>query len=180
MSIKLIFNGPNIVQQMRELQLPVARAASAAMKEAAEIAKNEGRQNIASAGFGPKWQSALRANTYPPGDKPSMRAAALIFHKIRYAHIFETGGPISGKPLMWLPIAANLPFGVRSPRKFRGKLVSVNRPGKRPLLFDAQRRVPLFVGVPRVKIPKKFGVVAVVQRVAQRLIGLFVKNFNQD
>jgi hypothetical protein len=38
---------------------------------------------------------ALRVNIYPPqGD--SMRPAAFIYHKIRYAGVFEEGAVISG------------------------------------------------------------------------------------
>ena len=44
---------------------------------------------------------------------------------------------IAGRPLLWLPIEANLPAGVHSPKQYGRKLVSVNIAGKPPLLFDA-------------------------------------------
>ena len=40
-----------------------------------------GRASIAAAGFSCKWQHALRSKLHPPG-RDSMRAAALIYHKV--------------------------------------------------------------------------------------------------
>jgi hypothetical protein len=48
-----------------EGERPIAKAATAAVREAAELAKTAGRANIAAAGFGRKWQNALRAKIYP-------------------------------------------------------------------------------------------------------------------
>src|SRR5436305_14376041 len=68
----------------KEIQRPIAKAATAAIREAGEIAKRDGRASIAACGFSRKWQNALRVNIYPPqGD--SMRPAAFIYHKIRHA-----------------------------------------------------------------------------------------------
>src|SRR5947207_10708332 len=81
---------------VKEMQRPIAKAATAAIREAGEIAKRDGRASIAAAGFSRKWQNALRVNIYPPrGD--SMRPAAFIFDKIRYAGVFEEGAVISGQ-----------------------------------------------------------------------------------
>jgi len=43
----------------------MARAATAAMKETAEIAKSKGRASIDAGRLSKKWQNALRANVYP-------------------------------------------------------------------------------------------------------------------
>src|SRR5437868_12920194 len=87
----------------KELQRPIAKAATAAIREAGDIAKRDGRASIAASGFSRKWQNALRVNIYPPqGD--SMRPAAFIYHKIRYAAVFEDGAVIGGQPLLWLPL----------------------------------------------------------------------------
>src|SRR5262245_61158321 len=88
----------------REVQRPIAKAATAAVREAGEIAKQNGRGSIAAAGFSRKWQNALRVNIYPAqGD--SLRPAAFIYHKIRYAAVFEEGAIIGGQPLLWLPLS---------------------------------------------------------------------------
>lgn len=125
---------------LTEGEKPIARAATAAVREAAELAKAGGRANIAAAGFSRKWQNALRAKVYPPG-RDSMRAAALIYHKVPYAQVFEEGAVIHGKPLLWLPLP-NAPFGADGrripPAKFQQQvgmpLYTIRRPGKPPML----------------------------------------------
>jgi hypothetical protein len=96
-------------QTIANVKKPIARAATAAMKETADLAKQRGRASIQSAGFSTRWSNALRAKVYPDG-RDSMGPAAVITHNIPYANIFEEGGTISGNPLLWLPIEANLPL----------------------------------------------------------------------
>jgi hypothetical protein len=127
---------------VKEMQRPIAKAATAAIREAGEIAKRDGRASIAAAGFSRKWQNALRVNFYPPQGN-SMRPAAFIFHKIRYAGVFEEGAVIYGQPLLWLPLP-NVPLRRGRPMtpsqyaRSIGPLVSVQRPGG-PLLFPKPR-----------------------------------------
>ncbi|WP_409188453.1 DUF6441 family protein [Bradyrhizobium sp. RDM4] len=167
----------------------MATAGTLAITEVANQAKAAGRANIAAAGFGPKWQNALRAEIYPKRGV-SLNAAAVIFHKIPYSEIFEEGGTIAGHPLLWLPIEANLPArsGLRSwtPRAYAaqvGPLVSVNVPGRRPMLFAATRGgprrrrgggrrdvpKPLFVGIDAVTMTKRFNITQIVRDAAARL-----------
>jgi hypothetical protein len=129
-----------IGQVIAESERPMARAATAAIREAGEIAKRDGRASIAAGGFGPKWQNALRANVYPVG-RESIRAAAVIYHKVPYAIAFQEGAIIQGKPLLWLPLPT-VPMG-RGGRpipasKFRQQigmpLYTIRRPGKPPML----------------------------------------------
>jgi hypothetical protein len=123
----------------KELQRPIAKAATAAVREAGEIAKRNGHASIAAAGFSRKWQNALRVNVYPPlGD--SMRPAAFLFHKIRYAGVFEEGAVIGGQPLLWLPLPTvplrrGRPMTPSQYGRSVGPLVSVEQPGRPPLLF---------------------------------------------
>lgn len=199
---------------INDIQRPIAEAATAAVRDAAEQGKTEGRANIAAAGFSKKWQSALRADLYPKG-RVSMRPAALLRHKIPYATVFEDGATITGKPLLWLPLPT-VPVGVTA-KNYRKKvgepLFTIRRPGKPPLLaarvrltdkraakglsLSALRRganikigkdgkvrrglgtlraVPLFVGVPAVKIGKKFNLRAIFARAAAQLGNFYVKN----
>jgi hypothetical protein len=158
----------------------IAHAATGAIKEAADLAKSAARANIAGAGFSGRWQNALRANTYPKTGE-SVDAAAFIYHKIDYAGIFEHGGAISGKPLLWLPIGKNLPGGNRqSPAKYaaaHGGLKVVKQGGKVFLVGKVGRKtVPLFVGVSTVTMPKKFDVITTVKKVAAKLPELYSKN----
>ncbi|MBR1150077.1 DUF6441 family protein [Bradyrhizobium sp. JYMT SZCCT0428] len=153
----------------------MARAATAAMGETALAAKTAARASIAAAGFSAKVQNAMRANAYPSAGA-SLSPAALIFNKIRYSAIFQTGGTIDGSPLLWLPIEANLPGtsgGKWTPARYAqsvGALVSVNLPGRRPMLFAAKKRgPPLFVGIERVTLRKRLNVDEAVAAAAAAL-----------
>jgi hypothetical protein len=176
----------------REIQRPIAKAATAAVRDAGEIAKQNGRASIAAAGLSRKWQNALRVNIYPPqGD--SLRPAAFIFHKIRYAGVFEDGAVIGGQPFLWLPLPT-VPFRRGRPMtpsqyaKSIGPLVSVQRPGRPPLLFPKyrsgrrrrkasnQERKPLYVGLSSVAIGKRFDIKGAAQSAAAQLPELFEKH----
>ncbi len=170
---------------MKAHEKRLAAAATAAMKDVADLAKQRGRANIAAGGFGPKWQNALRSTVYPQRGT-SIDAAAYIRHKIPYAFVFEEGARISGKPLLWLPLP-------NVQERYRGKAMTPRfysqaigplhslRNTKKPLLAGyvtansnrtrltvaklraghrapAARRVsvPVFIGVPIVNVRKHF------------------------
>jgi hypothetical protein len=181
----------------RELQKPIAKAATAAMRDAAEVAKRAGRSSIASAGFSRKWQNALRVNIYPAQGN-SMRPAAFIFHKIRYAGVFEEGAVIRGQPLLWLPLG-NVPVRRGHPMtpsqyvRSVGPLVSIQRPDSPPVLFakyrpkrgrrrtaDSLRRKPLYVGIPTATIAKRFDIKGATQQAAAQLPALYAKHLRTD
>jgi hypothetical protein len=141
MQFSYAYNRGEFAKAIADIQKPVAEAATGAMADAAQIAKTGGRASIASAGFSSRWQNALRANVYPAGGKTSLQPAALIYHKIAYSNVFETGAVIRGRPMLWLPIHENLPLQARgkqwTPNDFVAKvgpLRSVNVPGKPPML----------------------------------------------
>jgi hypothetical protein len=182
---------------VNEVQRPIARAATAAIREAGEIAKRNGRASIAAAGFSRKWQNPLRVNIYPPqGD--SLRPAAFIYHKIRYAGVFEEGAVIGGKPLLWLPLPTvplrrGRPMTPSQYVRAVGPLVSVQRPGKPPLLFAKPRagrrgrrssatveRKPLYVGLSSVAIAKRFDIKGAAQKAAAQLPSLYAKYLKAD
>jgi hypothetical protein len=124
---------------MREKYRPLAEAGQETIQEVSDRIKTAGRAHIAGAGFSIRWQNALRGEVYPKR-KSSLNAAVLIYHKIPYADIFESGGTIRGKPTMFVPLST-------TPRKLKGKaltadryrrevgpLTLINRPGKKPIL----------------------------------------------
>ena len=92
-------------EAISELNEPIARTATAAADEVAQIVKADARADIARAGFSKKWQNALRVDRYPKGSKFSINAAVFIWHKIQYAGVFEDGARISGNPYLWLPLS---------------------------------------------------------------------------
>ncbi|MDP2358555.1 MAG: DUF6441 family protein [Beijerinckiaceae bacterium] len=124
---------------VREIYKPIAEAGTAAIRQAGDDVKRDARASIASAGFGSKWQNALRVDVYPKRGS-SARAAAHIYHKIPYAAVFERGATIHGKPMLWIPMS-HTPKRANGARltaaayvRTIGPLVSFNRPGKPPML----------------------------------------------
>lgn len=142
MGLRLLYEaatgqGQQVAERVRRI---MAATATLAMGDAANFAKTKGRANIASAGFSKRWQNALRANVYPSGGKVALDPAALIYHKIPYAGVFENGATIAGSPLLWLPLP-NVPTTIRGRHmtpanyiRLVGPLHFINRPGKPPLL----------------------------------------------
>jgi len=196
---------------MASVKAPIAAAGTGAMKELGDIVKREGRQNMASAGFSTRFQNTFRSITYPQG-RDSINAATVIFSKVKYSNIFETGGQVAGKPLLWLPLQT-------APKKVGrekmtpalyvrtiGPLVSIERPGKPPLLagkiatnrrggkskvsLSALRRghaagaaselVSLFIGIDRVSIKDKLQIKEITERTAGRLGELYLKHLNPE
>jgi hypothetical protein len=187
----------------------IEEAGKATMETVAEIGKRKVRADIALAGFGPRWQRTFRADVFPKGSEPSANAAAFFHHKIGYAGIFEDGGKIQGKPLLWIPLSGTPKkigrrrFSVENYRlRYTSKdsrLQRVDRPGKNPLLFGKApagmrrgrkrgvsseqfqtQRVPLFVGVKSVDISKRFHVREILAGVAADLPNLFTAHFDPD
>jgi len=176
---KVTNNGPDWLQAMRDKHKPVAEAAVAALRETAANAVQEGRQDIAAAGrFGPQWQKGLQFLTKGAnkGGTPSLQAEAIIFHKFAIAGIFEQGGMISGKPLLWIPTTRGGP----PPKKSGKRLFSATVRGQ-PMMFDAadrdRNKKPLYVGVPQVHIRKLFHITAIVQKHVKNIGRLFIKHF---
>jgi hypothetical protein len=179
---KVTVDQPRWLQMIRDKQRPVATAAVAALRETAANAVQEGRSNIAGAGkFGPKWQSGLQYRTVgaDEGGEPSLQAKAIIFHKFGFAGVFEHGATIAGKTLLWIPTTHGAPTASRSGKK----LVSATVRGQ-PMLFDAndkdRHRKPLYIGVPSVRIPKKWRITEIVKQHIAKIAELFIKYFKDQ
>ncbi|MDK1386378.1 DUF6441 family protein [Sinorhizobium sp. 8-89] len=142
MTMKLLYRAAKgeFEQAMREKYRPLAEAGQETIVEIANDIKVGARQDIAAADFSKRWQNALRVDVYPK-HKVSLNAAAMIWHKIPYADIFESGGTIRGKPQLWLPLTS-------TPKKIGryrmtaerfsteiGPLRLVKHAGRKPLLF---------------------------------------------
>lgn len=161
---------------------PIVAAVSGAMREAGDLIRKRGRDNIRGAGFGSRrWVEGLQVQV-TPGD--SFDASLRVFHRIGFAGIFEEGGTISGRPLLWLPIDANLPGGRQrwTPQRYVrqiGPLYSA-RAAKRPILLGKPpgmpRAVPVFFGVRSVEIRKRFDIAGIVEDVANDFEQLYSKH----
>jgi hypothetical protein len=178
------YDQPQWLRDIRDKQRPVAEAAVGALRETAANSVQEGRADIASAGPGFRgvWQQGLRyrtRNARDEGGGPSLQAEAIIYHRYGIAGVFEEGATIEGRPLLWLPTTRGAP----APSKSGKKLVSATVRGT-PLLFDAadtdRKRKPLYIGVPRVRIPKKFHITQIVERNVEKIAQAFIRLFKGD
>jgi len=108
-----------------------------------------------------------------------LQAKAIIFHSFGIAGVFEHGATIAGERLLWIPTTEGAPPASRSGKK----LVLATVRGQ-PMLFDAndpdRHRKPLYIGVPSVRIPKKFRITEIVKQHAKQLGQLFLKYFKGD
>lgn len=141
-----------------------AAAHSAALKTAANMIASMLREqitaDIASAGaFGSKFTPTVTVSGTGNG--------VSIHTKIEGpgAEIFEKGGVIHGKPLLWLPISGTDAEGIQA-SNYGDQLFSVNRlTGGPPLLFSIKDHAPKYFGIPSVNIPKKFHVAEIEKRI---------------
>lgn len=145
------------------------KAKQDAVKDAADLALKGGRANIAAAGFGGRFQTALKKRFYP--NKNTGNPAALIYHTRWFAGVFERGVTITGDPFLWLPVEQNLPRNIKSPHQYGRPLASVNVKGKVPMLFDAKdrQRGPLFVGVRAATIRKRLDLYRIFKEAADHI-----------
>jgi len=174
-------------KRIREMQQPIAIAATAAVREAGEIAVAEGRRQIAAQGFSRRWQVGFVSTAYPKR-RASLRPMVIVRHKNPIMGLFEEGGTITGDPYLFLPLPSAPRAGRRALRPGQytargGTLRSVNRPGRPPLLVGTATpggsgpAIPLYVGVRSVRIRKRFTLYNVIARAAARLPDLFRKHF---
>src|SRR6185369_9369761 len=92
----------------RQLEAPMAKAATAAVKDADKLVKTDSKAAFAAAGFSGRSQNAMKSFLTPKtGD--SINVAADFFLKPAYLNVFEQGATISGRPFLWLP-TENVPF----------------------------------------------------------------------
>jgi uncharacterized protein DUF6441 len=179
MRLRVQYNQAAWFKALTQKQGLVADAAVAALNELAAESVREGRLNIAGAGkFGPKWIEGLQYRIVSPtkGGETSLQTKAVIFHKFGIAGVFEHGATIAGKPLLWIPTDPGAPPAGRSGKK----LVSATVHGH-PVLFDAADRArdrkPLYIGVPSVRIPKKWRIIEIVKLNVKKFSALFLKHF---
>jgi hypothetical protein len=170
--------GKAFEKETNKVILPITVAAQAALKEVGKVSVKEGRASIKGAGrFHGAWVTGFRQRFYK---NRGLDAAVLIYHRIGLASVFETGVQIIGRPLLWLPVRRLAAFGKgnRSPRQLIAagmKLVKVERPGKRPLLVESGGN-PMFVGIDAVRLRKRFNLLAIIRRTADRMAEFYIRN----
>jgi hypothetical protein len=146
-------------KMMKAEKARLAKAATATMRGVQDIIKRDGRAAIGAGGFSSRFQNAFRVNLYPSsGD--ALNPVVFAYHKVPWAGQFEDPQPVSGHPLLWLPIDANLPLQARgkrwTPKDFTNQIgpLRSGKRGSKPLLFG-QVRVGKSGGV--LALPSKRG-----------------------
>jgi hypothetical protein len=182
--IRLTTDHVKLSRAFLEKTRPIATAAVAALKDVSEDAVDEGRADIGAAGPGfrrAQWQSGYkyRIKDATKNGVPSMEAISFFSHRYGLASVFQEGATIEGKPLMWIPTRKGTP----PPGKSGKKLTFATVRGV-PLAFDAadkdRHRKPLYIGVPRVVIPKKFHLNEIVEQNAEKIGEAFLKEFKDS
>jgi hypothetical protein len=165
-------------------------ATDAARKTGARILA-EGRANIAAAGFSDNWTRTLLVDVYPRKDK-SLKPTVFLWHRIPYAHVFEEGANIQGRPLLFLP-TKNVPQKIAgkkvTPKQFTryfGPLKMVRR--KTKVVLISTRKGPLgvkknnvmFFGLRQVTVPRKWNLREIVDRAAAAFESLYFRSLRKD
>ena len=141
----------------------VNQAVTAAMNMCRSMIAEQAKAQISSSGkFGGRWTNGLHVTL------DNMRIG--MSHDIPYADIFETGGTITGSPLLWLPIGDGPRTGE--------PLVSAKGTSK-PLMLSITDKSPKLFGVSSVTIPKKWDLNGVVQNVMQNFADYFAEAMEQ-
>jgi hypothetical protein len=157
---------------MRRQAQKAQRAAGATAREAAFQIQEFGRADIAAAGnFGSaRWQQGFKATTLLRGQDFTIEVSSVV----PYFMIFERGGVIHGKPLLWIPLSfATDAKGVMA-RDFPGGLFRVDRKsGAAPLLFSVASGDPKYFGKESVTIPKKFHIRQIITAVSQKMAKIY-------
>src|SRR3974390_1830247 len=104
MRLNFFYNSGDFTKAQLISEQKIARAATGAVNEAAELGKKAARASIAAGGFSSRWQNALRSKAFP-AQSVSLRPAAFIWHKITYAEVFEEGKTIQGQPMLWVRLS---------------------------------------------------------------------------
>jgi hypothetical protein len=174
--IKITDPGPQFKTQMAGLADRMARAIDTVMNMLQSMISDAAKADIAEAGnFGERWTDGLHVNL--EGAAPNMRL--YMTHDIDYAGIFETGGEISGRPLLWIPLSGTDAVGIRA-SAFGDGLFSTKTRGGRPLLFSVTDRKPRYFGIESVTIPKKFHLADDVNNVMANFRSIFATAWAQS
>lgn len=162
-----------IVEVGEHSRTRVINASHDALRRASSEIIDQGRADIAGAGrFGSRWTEGLQSAL----DLGTERSLVTIFHLIPYWRIFEFGGTVKGKPLLWIPLSFSDAVGIKA--RDYGPLFRVDRKIGAPLLFSITDKEPKYSGHESVFIPKKFHILSIARDVAGRLADFYREALN--
>jgi hypothetical protein len=146
----------------------IQNALDKATKNLADNIVREARDDISGAGnFGTRWTQGFTADV----DEQGKLVRVITFHQaVPYWKIFQYGGVIHGRPLLWIPLEKGGPRA----RDYGGRLFRVDRRGGgAPLLMSADDKQVKYTGHEQVRIPKKFHLLEIIRAEAQTLGALY-------
>ena len=135
------------------------------------------RADIKKAGkFGPRWTQGFQGKVTEGGG--SIRIA--FTQSVPYWRIFQHGGVIRGKPMLWIPLSFATDAQGKSARDYPGPLFRVDRKAGAPLLLTPGRPAkPKYFGKESVRIPKKFRTIEIIKEGASRMPAFFKRRLGR-
>lgn len=175
-TVRIYLDDSRVGPVFKRISAKVAPAVRAAAQDAADTIKEEGKDDIQAAGrFGSRWFPDTQVRV----GGGNVRVDTTM--SVPYWRIFQTGGTISGRPLLWIPlgIAGNDAAGVSA--KDYGPLFRVDRGGgKAPLLLAPGHPAQVkYFGKTSVYEPKKFHLVEIVRETAKKMAEFFRANLGR-
>jgi hypothetical protein len=175
------FNEKDIIKQFKQVAERyndrVHKAAALTAAQAQQEIQEKGRADIAAGGnFGSRWTDGFHARIIFEGRQYRIQ----VYSDVPYFNIFEYGGIIRGRPMLWIPLSfARDALGVLA-RNFPGGLFRVDRlSGAAPLLLSPVDRQPKYFGKEQVTMPKKFHIRRIIREAADNMNRTFKNNLRR-
>lgn len=169
--------GPLFQRAMSRNADKIRAAVRHAAQDVADDIEDLGTTDIENAGnFGSRWTEGFKATVTEGGG--NIRIA--VTEDVPYWRVFQYGAVIQGKPLLWIPIAADAQ-GI-SARDYGGRLFRVNRKsdGLPLLLMPGKPAQVKYFGKESVTIPKKFHLLEIVRSASRRFKEFYKERFSSN
>ncbi len=168
--------GKTIQDEVKWIKGLVRTALLATTKTAAAEIEQRGRVEIAQGGrFGRNFVFSFHAQRL--AKKRAKATIIRVWDTLPFFNIFEEGGVVRGKPLLWIPISTQKErFKLTSPQAYGAGLFSRRKGSNKVPLLMAKvggEALPMFFGVPSVTIPKKFDTLSIIKDVNAKIPGMY-------
>ena len=182
MTLKVSFNGkqagPKFKAAATKNKSLLARSITAAARDVAEYILVKGRANMRAAGDfdSARWQLGLHADVTPKfGAITNPRI--VVYHDVKYFNIFEYGGIIRGKPMLWIPLSyTGLTMRAREYGRRYGLFRVDRKKDGLPLLISIRDGKPKYFGKKQVRMPRKFRIRTVAAEGARLMPKYYTRN----
>lgn len=143
-------------------------SAEQAMIRAGDEMKKRGDADISGGGnFGARWTDAFEVTVETQGMRSTIRATM----GVPYWKIFQYGGTIAGKPLLWIPLSGTDAVG-KSAREY-GPLFRTQRKDGLLLLGSVDTGEMKYFGKASVTQKKRFHLIEVCEDAGEKIVPYF-------